>query len=53
MRTMLLYFAAVLGVTVVCWLFEAMGIFGTDIKFYLLLTAGFGGIICAIERQGK
>ena len=44
MRTMLLYFAAVLGVTVFCWL---------DIKFYLLLTAGFGGIICAIERQGK
>ena len=27
MRTMLLYFAAVLGVTVFCWLFEAMGIF--------------------------
>ena len=45
--------AVMLALAVISWPFEAMGVFGADMNFFLVLMVGCGGIICAIERNGK
>ena len=45
--------AVMILAAVICHIFEAMGVFGAGSQFLWVLIAGFGGIICAIERNGK
>lgn len=40
-------------VAVIAHILEAMGVCGAGTQFLWVLIAGFGGVICAIERGGK
>lgn len=45
--------AAMVLVAVIAHFLEAMGVCGGGTQLLWVLIAGFGGIICAIERGGK
>ena len=45
--------AAMILVAIVAHFLEAMGVCGAGTQLLWVLFAGFGGIICAIERNGR